>query len=111
MFTFKVSRLGAIADIVPYPSPFDPAKEKMVLKYVLDKESKVTIHLYDMAGKFIKTIIKNEERSEGEHNEDTWDGTNYADSRLANGVYVCELIVKNSEGEHRRYQTLAIFGK
>jgi len=108
---FTVSSYGAIADIIPYPSPFDPMKEDITFRYVLEKDSQVTINLYDMSGRLVDTIADDQEKSSGEHNEDTWDGSNFANSILANGVYICELVAKNGDGEQRRYVTFAIFGK
>jgi len=101
---------GAIPDIVPYPSPFDPKKESVAIRYVLRKDSGVSINVYDMSGRLVKEVIDNEPRKAGTC-EDTWTGRNYAGEGLANGVYFCEVVATDDEGEHRRYSSLAIFGK
>lgn len=107
--TFTV-KSGAIADLVPYPSPFDPRQSPVKLNYTLGKRSDVTVNIYNMGRKLVKNVIDNQSRNAGTC-EETWDGTNYAGDTMANGVYFCEVIAKDSDGEHRRYTALAILGK
>jgi hypothetical protein len=97
---------GGVADILTYPSPFNPNKEKVKIKYLLAKDAKVTIRLYDKAGKLVCRLIDNEQRSAGT-NEEEWDGRNYAGSTLATGAYIIEIIANGD----RRYTALAIVGK
>jgi hypothetical protein len=101
---------GAIADLVPYPSPFDPARGPIKLNYTLSKLSVVTINIYNMGRRLVKNVVDNQSRNAGTC-EDSWDGSNYAGDRMANGVYFCEVIAKDSDGEHRKYTSFAIFGK
>ena len=101
---------GAIADLVPYPSPFDPARGPVKLNYTLSRRADVTVNIYNMGRKLVKNVIDNQSRGAGTF-EETWDGTNYAGDTMANGVYFCEIIAKDSEGEHRRYTALAILAK
>jgi hypothetical protein len=107
--TFRV-KAGAIADLVPYPSPFDPKVQPITIRYALNRNADVTVNIYDRNGKLVRNIITNEARGAGIE-EEAWDGANYAGDTLANGVYFCELIAKDSEGEHRRHSALAIFGR
>jgi hypothetical protein len=107
--TFKALS-GGVADIIPYPSPFNPNKEKVKIRYLLAKDSKVTIKLYDKAGKIVCKLLDNVNRNAGT-NEEEWDGRNYAGDTLATGAYIVEIIAKASNGEHRRYTALAIVGK
>lgn len=107
--TFKAVGDG-VGDIVTYPSPFNPKKEKIKIRYLLAKDSRVTIKLYDKAGKIVKKLIQSESKSAGT-NEEEWDGRNYAGETLATGAYICEIIANSSDGEHRRYTALAIVGR
>ena len=102
---FKVI-LDGVANIVTYPSPFNPKKQKVKIKYVLGNTSNVTIRLYDKAGKVVCKLVDGEERSAGT-NEEEWDGKNYAGETLATGAYIVEIIA----GSDRRYTALAIVGK
>ena len=97
---------GGVADILTYPSPFNPKKEKIKIRYLLAKESNVTIRLYDKAGKVVCKLVDGETRSAGT-NEEEWDGRNYAGETLATGAYIVEIIA----GSDRRYTALAIVGK
>ena len=103
--TFKALS-GGVADILTYPSPFNPKKEKIKIRYLLAKDSRVTIKLYDKAGKIVSKLIQSEPRSAGT-NEEEWDGRNYAGETLATGAYIVEI---NANGD-RRYTALAIVGK
>jgi hypothetical protein len=106
--TFAV-QAGAIADLVAYPSPFDPRREQMKIRYVLAQQADVSVTLYNTAGKVVKSVIDNQPRAAGLQ-EESWSGENYAGDTLANGVYCCEIVVRDSAGEHRKYSSVAIFG-
>ncbi|MBQ3834424.1 MAG: hypothetical protein II816_02780 [Elusimicrobia bacterium] len=106
ILTFKALS-GGVADVLTYPSPFNPKKEKVKIRYLLAKDAVVTIKIYDKAGKFVSKVIQSEYRSAGT-NEDEWDGRNYAGNYLATGPYICEVIAKGSNGENRRYTALAL---
>lgn len=97
---------GGVADILTYPSPFNPNKEKIKIRYLLSKGGYVTIRLYDKAGKVVCKLIDSEYRAPGT-NEEEWDGRNYAGEKLATGAYIVEIIA----GSDRRYTALAIVGK
>ncbi len=110
VYTVFIVKAGAIVDLIPYPSPFVP-REGTTIRYVLAKDSRVTINIYNIAGKLVRTLVEKVERRAGEHTEDRWFGDNYVRQDLANGIYFCEIIAEDDEGEHRRYQSLAIFSK
>lgn len=103
---------GAIADLVPYPSPFDPKNKTapVTLRYVLNQRAEVSVNIYDMGGRIVKAVVTNQWRDAG-ISEELWYGDNYSGVELANGIYICEVVAKDDEGEHRRYTSLGIFGK
>jgi hypothetical protein len=107
--TFFV-KSGEIADVVPYPSPFDPNKTPLKIRYTLKQESYVTISIYNQAGFLVKNIINNEPKPAG-INEEEWFGENFAGEKLANDVYFCEVIAKNKNGENRYYTSVILFRK
>lgn len=109
VFTFKAIGNG-VGNILTYPSPFNPNKEKIKIRYLLAQDSRVTIKLYDKAGKIVSKLIQSESRSAGT-NEEEWDGRSYSGDTLATGAYIVEIIAKSSSGENRRYTALAIVGK
>ncbi|MGA2091120.1 MAG: hypothetical protein ABSH12_06650 [Endomicrobiales bacterium] len=101
---------GAIADLVPYPSPCNPKVQPVTIRYILNASAEVSVNIYDTSRRLVKALITKEARNPG-INEEKWSGDNFAGADLANGIYFCEVIAKDSDGEHRRYTSLAILGK
>jgi hypothetical protein len=102
---------GGVANILTYPSPFNPNNnQKIKIRYLLAQSGQVSINLYNKAGKIVRKLINSADRSAGS-NEEEWDGRNYAGEILATGPYICEIITKGADGESRRYTALAIVGK
>jgi hypothetical protein len=65
-----------------FPNPFNPTT---TIKFGLRSKSNVSIKIYDVAGRLVKTLV-NEMRDAGRY-EVTWDGTNNHNSTVASGVY------------------------
>ena len=68
----------------PYPNPFNP---NVTIAFKISKSSSITLTLYDILGKEIKQIIKNQQREAGKYEEviDT------SELSLSSGVYVIQL--------------------
>jgi hypothetical protein len=64
-----------------YPNPFNPSTK---ISFYLPSRLSVSLKIYDLNGKEVKTII-NEELSEGVHSRQ-WNA-----ERLSSGVYFCQL--------------------
>lgn len=69
-----------------FPNPFNTST---TLKFSLPKEEKVTIKVFNVLGKEIKTIF-NEIRNSGE-TRITWDGTDNKGNQVASGVYIINM--------------------
>ncbi len=67
-----------------YPNPF--ARETK-FKFVLPEQDWVTIEIYDILGRKIKTLLKDVGLSRGTHNWLTWDGTDDTGNLVADGIY------------------------
>ncbi len=65
-----------------YPNPF---KEKVTIRYSLNKTGIVNLSIFDIYGKEVKTVV-NESQQAGSYNV-----TFAADADLAEGVYYCRL--------------------
>ena len=65
-----------------YPNPFNPTTQ---IRFNMPEESVVTIKIYNMLGKEIKTLISGE-KTAGEHSV-TWNGTNDRGILVASGTY------------------------
>jgi hypothetical protein len=65
-----------------YPNPFNPAT---TIRFSLREKGKVSIRIYDVAGRLVKTLV-DEVRDAGAHAE-PWDGLNNRGAKIASGVY------------------------
>jgi len=68
------------------PNPFNPST---TVDFAIAAEGRVALHVYDVAGRLVKTLVDGELES-GEY-EATWDGTDAAGARVASGVYMLRL--------------------
>lgn len=70
-----------------YPNPFNPSTS---FSYTLPLDKTVSVKIYDVNGRVVKTLVNNEFRTAGTH-EVTWDGTNDAGQSVASGTYLYSL--------------------
>ena len=81
-------------DIIPesfalhanYPNPFNPTT---TISYDLPKRSQVTLGIYDLLGKQIKTLV-NQSQDAG-NKIAVWDGTNNLGRQVSAGVYLYQI--------------------
>ena len=73
-----------------YPNPFNPGT---TLNYQLPHTSDVTIVVYDLLGKEIRTLV-NEKKPAGSYTA-KWDGANDAGHQVASGIYFCKMITSD----------------
>lgn len=66
-----------------YPNPFNPNTR---VSYALPKHSDVSIKIYDMLGREVKTLV-NEFKNAGIH-ETTWNGENNYGTKVPSGTYI-----------------------
>ncbi len=69
-----------------YPNPFNPAT---TISYALERNRHITLKIYDLQGKEIRTLI-DAEQSAGLHRI-RWNGMNNAGKSVAGGVYIATL--------------------
>jgi len=67
-----------------YPNPFNPVTH---LKFQLPEFSKVSLKVYDITGRVVKTILNNATYDVGQHVV-KWDGTNQNETKVSSGMYV-----------------------
>jgi hypothetical protein len=67
-----------------YPNPFNPSTN---IGFTLPVNKKISLVIYDMLGKEVKTLIGDEQYDKGTHRV-TWDGTNNSGLRVASGNYI-----------------------
>lgn len=75
-----------------YPNPFNP---ETWIPYQLSEDAEITIRIYDLAGKMVRTLFSGHQisgyyitRSQAAY----WDGRNEFGEAVASGVYIYELV-------------------
>ncbi len=66
-----------------YPNPFNPST---TIRFSLPVRERVSLKIYDMTGREVRTLLNSEERPVGA-SEVVWDGRNSAGQTVASGVY------------------------
>jgi len=74
-----------------YPNPFNPVTN---ISYYLREKSNVSVFIYDILGREIKSLITNEFQNAGEHSI-VWNGTNILNNRAASGIYIYKIIAND----------------
>ncbi len=69
-----------------YPNPFNPGTQ---IGYYVDRESDVSLRIYDVTGRHVRTLIESRQ-SPGEYTE-LWDGTDEQGDPVASGTYFYRL--------------------
>jgi hypothetical protein len=70
-----------------YPNPFNPST---TIRYALPAPAKVTLAVYDVSGRLVRTIVRDVARPAGVF-EAMWDGTDSSGQPVASGVYFYRL--------------------
>jgi len=76
--------LSAKNDFKVYPNPFSNGT---TINYSLERQESVSIEIYNLEGKRIKTLSSNKIQNSGVHSID-WDGTDNRGGRAEAGVYI-----------------------
>jgi hypothetical protein len=87
----EVAVLGIDGELIPavftlyqnYPNPFNPTTQ---IKYDLPKDAMVTINIYDVLGRMIKSLL-NDNQTAGYHSLQ-WDATNDIGEGVSAGMYI-----------------------
>ncbi|MEN8191932.1 MAG: FG-GAP-like repeat-containing protein [Bacteroidota bacterium] len=70
-----------------YPNPFNPTTN---IRFSLPVAKEISLIVYDMLGREVKTLINAEEFAKGNYEAD-WNGTNNAGQKVASGNYIYTL--------------------
>lgn len=82
-------------DLVLHPNFPNPFTDKTTIKYELPATQAVSVKIYDIQGKEIKTLV-NESQSKGTHSID-WNGVDDNGNSVIGSILVCELKTKNKK--------------
>ncbi|MDP6399867.1 MAG: FlgD immunoglobulin-like domain containing protein, partial [Candidatus Marinimicrobia bacterium] len=67
-----------------FPNPFNPLTQ---IRYQLPKESLVTIQIYDIMGRLVRSLVSGQKELTGYH-QVTWDATNNSGDPVSAGMYL-----------------------
>ncbi len=73
-----------------YPNPFNPTTN---IRFSLPQEEHVRLHIFDITGKLVKTLI--DEAITAGNREIEWDGTNIDGQKVASGLYLYRMQAGN----------------
>jgi len=71
-----------------YPNPFNPTTS---INFTLRQNELISLNVYDVQGRLIKTLIENEQFFDGNY-QFTWDGKNNYGKQVPSGMYLYELV-------------------
>ncbi len=83
-----------------FPNPFNPTT---TISFTLPLNKKITLAVYDILGREVRTLINNEEYAKGTHSV-AWDGRNNQGQSVSSGTYIYRL--KFGNYEHSRKMVL-----
>ncbi|MBT8401152.1 MAG: T9SS type A sorting domain-containing protein [Rhodothermia bacterium] len=72
-----------------YPNPFNP---ETVIRFGVPVDADVSLHVYDVLGRRIKTLLSGEVKGAGYHSI-TWNGRDESGQQVASGTYLYHLKV------------------
>jgi hypothetical protein len=92
---FEVSEEGKLAlrNVLNCPNPFDPRWETTEFTFEISRPAEVTIKIYTMAGRLIRTLQEGE-RPGGYNLSRPWRGDDEDGDQIANGVYLYKIIAR-----------------
>ena len=64
----------------------------------------MTIEIYSITGELVTTVIDEQVKSAGPHQEETWAGENYASREVIAGTYICQITAEYGSGETERFR-------
>lgn len=106
--SFEVDNRQRISNVLPYPNPFSTATRFSYTMTGAEEPAFFLIQIMTVSGRVVREITKEEfgPLRVGSHLSDfVWDGTDQFGDRLANGVYLYRVIVKDEQGaDYERYE-------
>ena len=71
-----------------YPNPFNI---HTTIKYTLEQPEFVSLKIYDIMGRLVKTLVNNKYKEANYIYSAVWDGTNNKGKQIASGIYIYSL--------------------
>jgi hypothetical protein len=103
-FSFSIQSELQLSKVVNYPNPMK-RDTKFTFLFANDKAGDVTIKIYTVAGRLIKSIIA---AAQVGYNEIPWDGADAYGDTLANGVYFYRISAGDGEEKDNVIERLVV---
>ncbi|MEO8761365.1 MAG: type IX secretion system sortase PorU [Bacteroidia bacterium] len=99
-FVVATNSAMALTHVLNYPNPFTTATKFFVEHNQACDVLNVEVQIYTITGKVVKTILQTVQNQGFRTEGISWDGRDDFGDKLARGVYIYKVLVKNSEGSH-----------
>ncbi|MFH1824197.1 MAG: hypothetical protein ABH873_03110 [Candidatus Firestonebacteria bacterium] len=98
--TFYMTSTMITSTSTNYPNPFAAGREKTTIEYYLDEDANVDLKIHDLFGHLVwrQEFLIGELGGMQGTNLVFWDGANGSGEIVANGGYICYIMVKASSG-------------
>jgi hypothetical protein len=97
-FVVATNAAMALTHVLNYPNPFTTATKFFVEHNQACDFLNIEVQIYTITGKVVKTILQTVQNQGFRTDGISWDGKDDYGDKLARGVYIYKVIVKNSEG-------------
>jgi hypothetical protein len=102
-FVVKASLTNTLGldNVIVAPAHFNPRREQTTVCYLLSSNvelassARVTIKIYNLEGKLVRTLCENQERSLGANFVDVWDGKDNRGRLVPSGPYLVLVTAEN----------------
>lgn len=105
---FEVINDSKITEFYPYPNPFSTNMRFVFTLTGSEVPEDIKIQIMTVTGKVIRTILREELgpiRIGNNISEFRWDGTDEFGDRLANGVYLYKVMIRDSDTDFEHFET------
>jgi len=81
---------GSFVLLQNYPNPFN---SETIISYQLPVDSEVSIEIFDIKGRVVKTLLTDRMQKAGTH-EVSWNGRDDCNQSVPSGIYLCQIRAK-----------------
>ncbi len=85
-----------------FPNPFGAGRQSTTFTYYLPQSGRVTLRILTARGETVTTLVSDQPRASGMHQNDIWNGSNGQRQTVQNGTYIAEIDVRLDDGTHER---------
>jgi len=96
------------ASFANYPNPFIAGREKSRITFYLPVDASVTLRVFTLDGKSVKTLVERRFMQKGLYQDYYWDGRNGRGRFVLNGVYYLVLDVEAAGRSYRLKRKVAV---